>query len=234
MPAILPDIPATEALIVTLTNKVRQREKLGSVKPDRALSLAARAYAQYLAKTKAFSHTADGNQPSARASAAGYKICQVAENLALTQNEDGFATERLASDTLDGWLNSPGHRANLLAPYVTDIAVAVARVPDKEPKYVIVQMFGRPESMSTQFQVSNATKDKITYTLSGKPLTVDAGSGIRHTVCEPKTIEFRSAGKASLNAKYTAENGKVYTVLSKGGAVQVEVKTRDTVGDVSK
>jgi uncharacterized protein YkwD len=54
MPAILPDIAATEALVIDYTNKVRQREKLGAVHQDKALAIAARAFAQYLAKTKTF------------------------------------------------------------------------------------------------------------------------------------------------------------------------------------
>ena len=69
MPAILPDITATEALVIDYTNKIRQREKLGAVHQDKALAIAARAFAQYLAKTKTFSHTADGRQPAMRARA---------------------------------------------------------------------------------------------------------------------------------------------------------------------
>jgi hypothetical protein len=229
MPALLPDVPATEALVIALTNQVRAREKLGSVKPDKALAIAARAYAQYLAKTKTFSHTADGKQPAARASAAGYEFCQVAENLALSENSGGFASQTLATETLEGWLNSPGHRANLLAPNVTDIGVAVAKVPDKDPKYVVVQLFGRPRALSTEFQVSNATKEKVTYALSGAAHTINPGTGVRHTVCEPKRLEFRSAGQAALNGQYAAENGKVYTVREKTGAISIEVKLADKV-----
>lgn len=229
MPAILPDIPTAETLVIELTNKVREREKLGNVKPDKALTAAARAYALYLAKTDSFSHTADGQQPAARAQASGYRLCQIAENLALTENSDGFAAKDLATQTLEGWLNSPGHRANLLARNVTDIGVAVARVGGTYPKYVIVQLVGRPQALATEFQVSNATKDTVTYALSGAAHTIKPGTGIKHTVCEPKTLEFRSAGSAKLSGKYSAENGKVYTVTGKSGQVQVEVKARDTI-----
>jgi hypothetical protein len=229
MPAVLPDIPATETLVIELTNKVRGREKLGSVKQDKALTAAARAYALYLSKTAAFSHTADGQQPAARASAAGYRLCQIAENLAQAENSDGFAAKELATQTLEGWLNSPGHRANLLAAHVTDIGVAVARVPGTYPKYVVVQMVGRPQALAAEFQVSNATKDLVTYALSGRSHVIKPGTGIKHTVCEPKTLEFRLAGKAALSGKYAAENGKVYTVTADGGRIRVDVKTRDTV-----
>lgn len=229
MPAILPDIPAAETLVVELTNKVRQREKLGSVKPDKALNAAARAYAAYLAKSGTFSHTADGKEPASRAAASGYRLCQIAENLAMSENSDGFAAKELATQTLEGWLNSPGHRANLLAKNVTDIGVAVARVAGTYPKYVVVQLVGRPQALATEFQVSNATKDTVTYALSGAAHSIKPGTGIKHTVCEPKTIEFRSAGSAKLTGIYAAENAKVYTVTANGGQVQVQVKVRDTI-----
>ena len=98
-----------------------------------------------------------------RASAAGYKYCQIAENLALSASSLGFEAKVLAAQTIEGWLKAPAHRANLLAPYATDIGVAVARVVDKEPKYVVVQMFGRPQALSTEFQISNRTTEKVRY-----------------------------------------------------------------------
>lgn len=229
MPAVLPDIPQTEALVLSLTNKVREREKLAGVKPDKALTIAARAYAAYLAKANAFSHTADGRQPSERAEASGYAACQIAENLALSASSQGFAATVLANETLDGWLNSPGHRANLLAPNVTDIGIAVARVAAKDAKYVVVQLFGRPKSLATEFQVSNSTKETVAYQLSGSPHTVAPGMGVRHTVCEPKSIEFKSVGKAALQGRFTAASGKVYAVTQKAGKVSVEVRIADKI-----
>jgi hypothetical protein len=229
MPTILPDIPATEAIVLDLTNKTRQREKLAAVKSNTALTIAARAFAEYLARTDTFSHTADGKQPSQRASGAGYQFCQIAENLAVSESERGFEAKTLATETLEGWLNSPGHRANLLAPNVTDIGVAVARVNVREPKYIVVQMFGRPRSMATEFQVSNATKEKVTYALSGHAHSIDPGTGIRHTICAPETIEFKSVGSKAFGGAYRTENGKVYTVTAKSGALAVDVKFKDTI-----
>lgn len=229
MPALLPDIPATEALVVTLTNSARERERLAPVKPDKALAAAARAFAVYLAKTDRFSHTADGRQPADRAQGTGYQLCQVAENLALSESSLGFEASVLAHETLEGWLNSPGHRANLLAPHVTDIGVAVARVGTGAPKYVVVQMLGRPRALATQFQISNATKVKVTYALSGVAHAIEPGMGVRHTVCEPKTLEFRSAGGVALPGRFTPQSGKVYAVTKKSGKLSVEVKIADSV-----
>ena len=227
MPAILPDITATEALVIDYTNKIRQREKLGAVHQDKALAIAARTFAQYLAKTKTFSHTADGRQPAMRASAAGYKYCRIGENLALLESAVGFEAKALATGTIEGWLKSLEHRANLLAPYVTDIGVAVTRVADKEPKYVVVQMVGRPQALSTEFKIANRTSEKVRYSLSGTVHTIDPGMSVRHTVCEPKMLAFLSEGSVAISGQYAAENGKIYTVSQKAGAVTIEAKVSE-------
>ena len=229
MPIVLPDIAVAETAIIEMTNSVRQREKLLPVASDKALTAAARAYAAYLAKTNKFAHDADGHQPSDRASASGYEHCQIAENLALSSDSRGYDARVLATHTVEGWLNSPGHRANLLAPGVTDIGVAVARVPDKDPKYVMVEMFGRPRALASQFQVSNATKGPVQYALSGEAETIDPGMGITHTVCNSKTITFQKAGSKPLSQQFEAKNGQVYTIRQKAGAVTVEVTARDKV-----
>ena len=61
--ATLPDLPQTEIAIVEMTNAFRKESRLGEVKPNAALTAAARAFAEYLAKTGKFAHEADGHQP---------------------------------------------------------------------------------------------------------------------------------------------------------------------------
>ncbi|MEQ1710072.1 MAG: CAP domain-containing protein, partial [Hyphomicrobium sp.] len=146
MTPTLPDVPQVEVAIVELTNAFRREHKLGEVKANAALAKAARDYAAFLARSGTFSHTADGREPSARAESAGYQYCQVAENLALNLDSRGFESRALAGQAVEGWKNSPGHRKNLLAPHVVEIGVAVVRAPDKDPKFISVQVFGRPKA----------------------------------------------------------------------------------------
>ena len=56
--ATLPDLPQTEIAIVEMTNAFRKESRLGEVKPNAALTAAARAFAEYLAKTGKFAHEA--------------------------------------------------------------------------------------------------------------------------------------------------------------------------------
>ena len=142
--ATLPDLPQTEIAILEMTNAFRTESKLGAVKPNAALTAAARAFAEYLARTGQFAHEADGRQPAQRAEASGYRYCLISENLAMNLDSRGFEARALAREAVEGWKNSPGHRANMLRPTVTEIGVAVARAPDRDPKFISVQVFGRP------------------------------------------------------------------------------------------
>ena len=142
---MLPDLPQTEIAIVEMTNAFRKASALQEVRPNGVLAAAARAFAEYLAKSGQFSHEADGRKPEDRALAQGYSYCLVAENLARNLNSRGFESRQLAREVVEGWKGSPGHRENLLLGDATEIGVAIVRVPDKHPKFVSVQMFGRPD-----------------------------------------------------------------------------------------
>ena len=174
----LPDLPQTEIAIVEMTNAFRKENKLGEVKPNAALTAAARAFAQYLAKTGKFAHEADGREPAERATEQGYRYCLVAENLALNLDSRGFETRQLAGHVLTGWKESPGHRANLLQVAVTEIGVAVARAPDRDPKFISVQLFGRPEALKVTFRIEN--RSGVAGALSlGLPLAGVTAAGDR-------------------------------------------------------
>jgi uncharacterized protein YkwD len=140
----LPDLPKTEIAIVQMTNAFRREQKLGTLSSNRQLAAAARAYAAYLARTGTLSHTADGRSLDARVRAHGYRFCWLAENLSWRRDPKGFSTNALAGTVVTGWKNSPGHRANMASPKVTQIGVGVARAPGPKPTFYSVQIMGRP------------------------------------------------------------------------------------------
>ena len=66
-----------------------------------------------------YSHTSpEGGQPWDRAAAAGSTRRSIGENIACGQ--------RSAAEVVEGWMNSPGHRANILKPGFTHIGVGFA------------------------------------------------------------------------------------------------------------
>lgn len=227
--ADLPDLAKAEVAIIEQTNAFRRAERLGAVKPNAELTVAARRFAAYLAKSGKFAHEADGRQPAQRVKEAGYKYCMVAENLAMHLDSRGFTTSALATKAVEGWKGSPGHRKNLVQPRVTDIGVGVARAPDsKSPKFLSVQLFGRPESANYTFRVENKSDSAITYSVLGKSHSIDALTTVTHSACAPTQVALERAGSAlfgtKLDARYEARDGAVYTVLKRAdGKVRVDV-----------
>lgn len=71
----------------------------------------------------------DGSNIQARVRRAGYKDCLVAENLAW-----GYPR---ASQIISGWMNSPGHRSNMLHPRAYEMGIAITEGP-KGPNWVLV------------------------------------------------------------------------------------------------
>ncbi len=233
--AVVPDIAKAEIAIVEMTNAFRQKNGLGAVTPEPKLANAARAFARYMARTGTFAHEADGRRPAERVETAGYRICYVAENLALNQSSAGFETRDLARRMVEGWINSPGHRKNMLSPHANDIGVAIAQGPERDPKFIAVQIFGRPKAMAYEFQVSNASPVPVTYTFGGDQHDLKPGLGIVHTACLPGEVVFLKSGTGAraqvLKGSYTARDGDVYTIekASGGGGVRILVSQKERV-----
>jgi uncharacterized protein YkwD len=82
------------------------------------LQAAAESHAQYLSRTGNFSHTARAEPRSVPGRRTGYQACLVAENIARGQPD-------IRSVVAD-WMTSPGHRANILNPQVTQYGFAGA------------------------------------------------------------------------------------------------------------
>ena len=88
-------------------NRARNRAGAGEVRSSRNLRRAARRHAADMTERRYFSHTApDGSDPMDRAQRAECNCHAVAENIAMGQ--------RSAGEVFRAWMNSPGHRDNML------------------------------------------------------------------------------------------------------------------------
>lgn len=102
--------------IVSLSNEFRRQNGLPPLTLNPLLNLAAQTQSQNMAFEDYFDHTSPtGVTPGQRATTAGYRWSRVAENIGA-----GYAT---AASVVQGWIDSPGHRANLLDPRVKEIGV---------------------------------------------------------------------------------------------------------------
>ncbi len=105
-----------EQQVFELTNQERAKNGLSPLKANAELNYAADKYAEEMSERGVLSHTGpDGSKPWDRAEAVGYEARMMGENLA--------AGQTTAEQVVEGWMNSSGHRANILKPQYTDIGV---------------------------------------------------------------------------------------------------------------
>lgn len=227
-----PDSPAdlkqTAQQIFSLTNRFRAQQGRSELKSNSELSHAAQDFADYLARTDTFSHTADGKRPSQRVREHGYQYCIVAENIAEEYNSAGFITSSLARAFVTGWRHSPEHRKNMLDGDLDEIGVGVAR-SQRTGRYYAVQDFGRPKTKSVAFQITNEADTTIRYTLDGRTFTIDPHYTITHTRCRPPELDFQNVQGKSEDGKEAADtfhpkNGSHYVLRGSDGKYTVETE----------
>jgi uncharacterized protein YkwD len=149
-PLVFPTLPEPAQLraeLLTLVNQARAvprtcgAETFGAVPPlawNDTLSAAALGHSKDMADKHYFSHKEPGgSDPAARATRAGYRWTRVSENIAVGQ--------RTVEEAVAGWLDSPGHCANIMNAAMTEMGAAYAVNPANENHTVYwTQMFGRP------------------------------------------------------------------------------------------
>ncbi len=121
----LPD-PASEGVLRTsilcLINAERVRHALQPLTQDPALQAAAEGHSVDMGRRDYFEHRSpDGVAPWMRINNSGYHSRVVGENLAWGQAEKGSPAE-----TMRAWMESPGHKANILEPRYTQIGIGIA------------------------------------------------------------------------------------------------------------
>lgn len=118
--------------VISIVNKNRKKKGLEALTMDEKLMKAAQDRAKEL--TKSFSHTRP-NGTSCFTIFEKYKITPTAsgENIA--------AGQRSAAAVMDSWMNSPGHKENIMNNRFKKIGVGLVIVPNDMYSYYWVQMF---------------------------------------------------------------------------------------------
>ncbi|MNM97241.1 Cysteine-rich secretory protein family protein [compost metagenome] len=116
------------------------RQRFAAARPlswSAALGSAAQSHSKDMAYGNYFAHQdADGDMPSDRARAAGYRGRQIGENIAAGQGSP--------SKAMAGWLASPGHCANLMNPMFTQVGAAYAANARSDNGVYWTMLFGAP------------------------------------------------------------------------------------------
>lgn len=123
-------------LILAQTNAERARTGAGALALNSQLARAAQGHSVNMARRQLMAYGLDGRGPGDRIRAAGYRFSTWSENVAVGQSPQ---------QVVKAWMDSPGHRRNILDPRFTEIGIGIAQGPDA--RYYYTQNFGRPEGM---------------------------------------------------------------------------------------
>ncbi|MBW4634338.1 MAG: CAP domain-containing protein [Iphinoe sp. HA4291-MV1] len=105
-----------EQQVLELTNQERVQNGLPPLKANAELNYAADKYAEEMSQRGVLSHTGpDGSKPWDRAETVGYEAQMMGENIA--------AGQRTPQQVVQDWMNSSGHRANILNLRYADIGI---------------------------------------------------------------------------------------------------------------
>ena len=109
------NVPEFEHRVFELTNAERRNHGLSDLIWDDQVAAAARAHSEDMATNRFLSHTgSDGSNVGTRLQRVGINVSSWAENV---------ATHSTPESVVQAWMNSPGHRANILDTRMTHIGV---------------------------------------------------------------------------------------------------------------
>jgi uncharacterized protein YkwD len=154
-------IPDLERRVHELINKERKKDKVVALELDEELSRIARAHSEDMAKRKFFAHVnPDKRDASDRGKLVGY-ICRkvyvgyftqgLAENIyqgslyrqirisGNLRTYEWYSAEEIAEETVEGWMDSPGHRENILTKTYDRAGLGIAI--DSDGKVFVTQVF---------------------------------------------------------------------------------------------
>ncbi|MFD4154784.1 CAP domain-containing protein, partial [Streptomyces hydrogenans] len=104
--------------VLALVNTERAKAGCGALTANATLARAAQGHSDDMAARDFFDHTnPDGDGPGERVTAAGYPWSTYGENIAMGQTTP--------EQVMEAWMNSPGHRANILNCDFKELGVGV-------------------------------------------------------------------------------------------------------------
>lgn len=120
--------------VLDLTNQERKKADLPPLQQNAKLTRAAREHSANMARLDRLDHVLEGKGPGERLADIGYTSLGWGENVA--------AGQRTPEEALASWMQSPGHKGNILNQTYTEIGVGIA-ANDRGGLYY-TQVFGRP------------------------------------------------------------------------------------------
>jgi uncharacterized protein YkwD len=139
------NIQTADEQLFAQANQARAAQGVGPLAWDQALAAAALAHCRRMAAEGEIAHRYGGEaELTERAGQAGAHFSLIEENVALGTYVDMIH---------DGWMHSPGHRANLLNPQVNRVGIAVVAA---HGVYYAVADYARAVTLLSRAQVEAA------------------------------------------------------------------------------
>lgn len=128
----------TSSTVISLANAARKEGGLSELSYNGLLTQAAQAKANDMLGRQYFAHNSPtGETPWSFIQATGYSYVTAGENLAIDFSE--------AESIQSAWMNSPGHRANIMNASFQEIGIGIAKgMYNGHETTIVVQMFGAP------------------------------------------------------------------------------------------
>jgi len=133
------DYPLLNATIFFLTNKERAKRKKKIISWNKNLEIAAFNHSKMMAELKFFSHSSKvkkRKEPEDRAKIAGITNPFIAENIAKTLVDSQDTYLSLTKKIVTQWMNSSGHKSNILSKEALELGIGVFIIKEKEFNYV--------------------------------------------------------------------------------------------------
>jgi uncharacterized protein YkwD len=176
--------------VVAETNRQRELEGFPPLKRSNLLDMAALNKAKDMLAKQYFNHQSPlGLGVGDIVTATGYKFLAVGENLALGNYADD-------KELVQAWMDSPGHRANILSDNFTEIGIGfVYGQYEEHTTWLAVQEFGRPTTacpevsgeLKSQIKDKEAMLDALALELDQKKVELDLAKPTSTT--SPEKIE---------------------------------------------
>jgi len=174
------------AALVTLSNDQRAGDALPTLTRNATLDAAAQLKANDMAEKGYFAHESpEGMTPWHWFGVAGYNYAYAGENLAVLFSD--------SEDVVRAWMNSPGHRANILGSHYTEIGIGTAKgIYKGVPTVFVVQLFGTPATAITP------------TALAPKPIA-------KVDVAEPRVLGVQTEGEAIVQEPVAPRSAHIVT-----------------------
>ncbi len=217
------DLPLLERLVLEKTNRERSAHGLPPLLWDRKAEEAARGHSEEMGRLGYMDHhspTEGRRTPTERVRKARSSAVINGENV-FRHSASGDA-ETMAKTMLSWWMNSPGHRANILDPSFTHLGVGAREGNFQGSRMIFVtQTFLGLSATDLRLTFQGSTPGSVTMRMSGK---LAGGGNFIITWKEPGGTKW-----VPVNAK-SGLFDETFAVASDAGEVEMSLAKRSDGG----